>query len=235
MLSVNQISISNEKTTLLDRVSFQITRGETVGIVGASGSGKSLLAHALFDVIPEGFSRDGEINIEGGIALIPQSGISLNPSRWVGKQILRRKDALIDDPEKIIAPLNLNADILNRYPGQLSGGMVKRALTAMAMIQNKRFIIADEPTSGLDSGRSKSMLEQLSALAKEDKHGVVIISHDIVALSEHVDRLVVFNDGKVVDNTSPAEVRAGKCAAYTSELWLAAPENWEWESDVKTA
>ena len=235
MLSVNQISIFNEKTTLLDKVSFHITRGESVGIVGASGSGKSLLAHALFDVIPEEFSRAGEINIAGGIALIPQSGISLNPSRWVGKQIQRRKDPLIDDAEKIIAPLNLNADILNKYPGQLSGGMVKRALSAMAMIQNRNFIIADEPTSGLDSGRSETMLAQLCALAKQDKHGVVIISHDIVALCEHVDRLVVFNDGKVVDNTSPDDIRAGKCSAYTSELWLAAPENWGWEAHVKTA
>jgi len=236
MLSVKQISIFNQQLTLLDKVSFHVKRGESVGIVGASGSGKSLLAHALFNVIPEGFNRDGEITIEGGISLIPQSGISLNPSRKVGKQILRRKDALLNDPEKIIAPLNLNDELLNRYPGQLSGGMVKRALTAMAMIQNRNFIIADEPTSGLDSQRSATVLAQLCALSKGiENHGVVIISHDIVALCQHVDRLVVFNDGKIVDNTSPSEIYAGRCRLYTSELWLAAPENWGWETDVKTA
>jgi len=236
MLSVKQVSIFNQQVTLLDSVSFTVTRGESVGIVGASGSGKSLLAHALFDVIPEGFNRDGEINIEGGISLIPQSGTSLNPSRWVGKQIQRRKDPSLSDPEKIIAALNLNADIVNKYPGQLSGGMVKRALTAMAMIQNKNYIIADEPTSGLDNKRSATMLEQLCALAKnEEQHGVVIISHDIVALCQHVDRVVVFNHGKIVDSATPSEIYAGKCSAYSSELWLAAPENWNLKNNVKTA
>ncbi|WP_413112511.1 ATP-binding cassette domain-containing protein [Thaumasiovibrio sp. DFM-14] len=223
MLSVNNLSVFSVQQQLVKEVSFQVSAGECVGMVGASGSGKSILAHALLDSVPLGFTRRGNIKTDCRIALIPQSGSYLNPTAKVGQQLmaLAVSESLL---ASVIDHYQLDA-LLPLYPGQLSGGMTKRVLCAIAMVQDSQLVIADEPTAGVDSRRSAEMLRGLAGFAQEGK-GVMVISHDIAALAPIVDRLLVFRQGELVDETNLSQILLEQCHPYTQSLWQAAPENW---------
>lgn len=224
MLLVNQLAISCGETGLLDDVTFTVNSGEKVGIVGASGSGKTIVAYALLGHCPEGFERNGVIDCEGDIALIPQSAACLNPSSRIYRQ-LAEVSCSNDEYRKVIEHCQLDEALLNKYPGELSGGMAKRALIALGLVQGREIIVADEPTSGLDHTRSEQLLTLLTSSAASSQ-SMIIISHDIVALTKHVDRLLVFRNGRLVDDVSIEPEWHRGCHAYTQALWQAAPEHW---------
>lgn len=224
MLLVNQLAICCGESCLLDGVTFTVTSDEKVGIVGASGSGKTILAHALLGYCPEGFEMRGSIDSVGEIALIPQSAACLNPTSRINRQLaeMSRSD---DEYRKVIKHCQLDEALLNKYPGELSGGMAKRALIALGLVQGKEVIIADEPTSGLDNTRSEQLLTLLTSLAA-NRQSMIVISHDIVALTRHVERLLVFRDGQLVDDVTIEPGWNNDCHPYTQALWQAAPEHW---------
>lgn len=233
MLAVSSLSLTDKnKVQLFKGISLTVSPSECVGFIGASGSGKSLIAHALVNAVPEDTHLTGQISVEGSIALVPQSATFLNPTNKVYKQISRRQSHGYDFDK--LQALNLTEDILNKYPGHLSGGMTKLVLTAIALVQDTRFVVADEPTTGLDSNQAKLVLSTLSSLKQENK-GIIIISHDIVELVEYVDRLIVFYDGEIVEETNKQKLINGECKPYTKALWLASPKNWKVEPYDKTA
>ncbi|MGR5144003.1 ATP-binding cassette domain-containing protein [Photobacterium sp. DNB23_23_1] len=224
MLLVNQLAIHCGENGLLDNVTFTVNSGEKVGVVGASGSGKTILAHALLGYCPEGFERRGAIDCDGDIALIPQSAACLNPTSRIYRQLAELSSSK-DEYKKVIKHCQLDEVLLNKYPGELSGGMTKRALIAMGLVQGKEIIVADEPTSGLDHTRSEQLLALLTS-STANRQSMIIISHDIVALTKHVDRLLVFRDGLLVDDVTIEPGWNKVCHPYTQALWQAAPEHW---------
>ncbi|WP_413282634.1 ATP-binding cassette domain-containing protein [Vibrio sp. MA40-2] len=233
MLAVNNLCLTDSHSgTLFKNVSFQLSANECIGFIGASGSGKSLLAHALLNSIPADTYLTGEVVVKETIALMPQSATYLNPTSKVQPQILRRQSHRCQPNQK--QAFKLTENILQKYPGQLSGGMTKLVLAMMAIVQESKFIIADEPTTGLDPKQANLILETLSSFKRHDK-GVIIISHDICELVEHVDRIIVFLQGEIVDITDKKQLISGHCHPYTKKLWQASPKNWGNSRYDKTA
>ena len=251
MLIVEQLTIENSHHRLLNNANFTVKRGECLAIIGASGSGKSILANALLGALPQGFRQQGTVKFKiadknsieiNSIAIVAQAATTLNPSTCVGSQILQQANSSKNTPAQLAITLqqaSLEPDILTLYPDQLSGGMAKRVLTAMALIQNTDFIIADEPTCGLELSRSNKVFSELAALCQSDNihpaKGVIIISHDLPGIVQVAHRILVLKDGHIVDNTTPAAIRQGIANAYTQALWDASPANWTRNCNAKAS
>ena len=228
-------------------LSLDVKRGEALAVIGASGSGKSLLAAAVLGILPANCVATGGIRYEGAaltakraeslrgnvIRLIPQSVSSLNPLWDVGRQ-LRRAAALAGIPgvdvaaavTKMVERYGLRRDVLDLFPHQLAGGMARRILTATATLGKPRLIVADEPTTGLDAAALRDSLRHLRELA-DAGCAVLIITHDLSAAAEFADRVTVFHEGRSIDTFGAGALAAG-CGCgplhpYSRALWRALP------------
>ncbi|WP_085993471.1 ABC transporter ATP-binding protein [Oceanobacillus senegalensis] len=231
------------KTEVIKRLDMTIHKGEIVAVVGASGSGKSLLANAILGILPEHAICKGTLKFKGeilnkacqeklrgkAIFLIPQSVKSLDPLMKTGKQV---RDAIHSKNKKelqqeIFKNIGLPKETEEKYPFELSGGMARRILAATAMVSPAELIVADEPTPGLDPKVLKETTIQMKKLAKAGK-GIMFITHDIESALEIADRVVVFHEGETIE-VADAEAFTGKGEQlnhpYTKALWNALPGN----------
>lgn len=221
---------------------LEVGAGELTAVVGASGSGKSLLAHAVLGLLPYNASMSGEMyycgekltkerqeKLRGNeIVLVPQSLAYLDPLMKIGRQIKKnRRDANVDRKLKeIFGRYHLKEEVEELYPFELSGGMNRRILISTAMIENPRLVIADEPTPGMDLKTARRAMEHFRELADMGA-GVLLITHDLQLAIETADRIIVFHDGKAVDEAAPEDFQAESTLkhAYTRALWRAMPRN----------
>ncbi|WP_315438939.1 ATP-binding cassette domain-containing protein [uncultured Selenomonas sp.] len=221
-------------------VNLHLNCGEILAVVGASGSGKSLLAHAVLGILPYNAVTSGEMRYRGELldavlqeqlrgremALIPQSVTYLDPLMRVGKEVC----GLYGAPADMAATfrrLHLEERVERLYPFQLSGGMARRVLFSTAVITDASLIIADEPTPGMDVKSAVEALQLLRELADAGK-GVLLITHDIDLAVEVADNVAVFYEGRTVD-MAPAAAFHGDGAElvhpYTKALYHALPQN----------
>lgn len=217
--------------------------GEVLAVVGSSGSGKSLLAHAVLGILPGNACLTGTIRYNGEeltperrealrgreIALVPQSVNFLDPLMRVGAQVraaARNGDAAAAQ-RRVFARYHLAPRDEGLYPFQLSGGMARRVLTATAAVSGARLIIADEPTPGLHPEVVQETLDHLRELAGEGR-AVMLITHDIGTALKVADRIAVFYAGTTVE-VAPVEDFTGGGETlrhpYTRALWKALPQN----------
>ncbi|QYJ86650.1 ATP-binding cassette domain-containing protein [Shewanella mesophila] len=231
MLTVEGLSIQADAVSLLSPLSFSLKQGEVLGVIGASGSGKSLLAQALMGQVPPGFRLGGKIRCRQGArrALAAQSASVLDPLRLIGSQLRYAAQRRSTGSSARRHYFKLAHDISSRYRHQLSGGMAKRALMAQACWQSSEIMIADEPCCGLDVEAAKVIYQHLATLARDEQLGVMVISHNLRQLLPIADRVLVLRDGHLVEMTTPAHIRAGTCDEYTRRFWMALPEHWEVE------
>lgn len=231
------------KLQTIHKLNMTIAEGEIVAVVGASGSGKSLLAHAILGILPDNaetggilkykgkeLTREKQIQIRGKeIALIPQSVNALDPLMKVGKQVQTgvRGKTNKKKQQVIFQKVGLPPETEEKYPFELSGGMARRVLASAMMIRDVNLIIADEPTPGLDHTVLNETLMLINKLADEGK-GVMFITHDIGTALKIADRVVVMNGGESVE-TAPAHVFSGEGEdlqhPYSKKLWNALPQN----------
>ncbi len=220
--------------------------GEVVALVGASGAGKSLLASAALGLLPPNAVERGSILVDGvpldvadrrrmagrGLSLLPQSVAFLDPLAKVGRQV-RRAARLAGHAaprraaEEALARRGLGRDVFRRYPHELSGGMARRVLVAMATLSRPRVLLADEPTAGLPADALREVLGDLRSLA-DAGCAVVLITHELEAALEMADRVVICRSGRTVDAVGPAAFRGdGRLLEhdYTRSLWQALPAN----------
>lgn len=223
---------------------LDVAAGELVALVGASGAGKSLLAHGILGMLPRNAEQTGTVRWRGEdlspeacarlagreITLLPQTLSSLNPTATVRRQV-RRAARVVgrpgDDGMAAVLASGLGAEVGSRHPHQLSGGMGRRVLTAMALLGDPRLVIADEPTPGLGEGEVREVLGRLRGMADEGR-GVLLITHDISAALEVADRVVVARSGRTVGQAGVADFEGtGERLEdpYTRELWLALPHH----------
>lgn len=230
--------------TVVDRMSLDVHRGEMLALVGASGAGKSLLAHSVLGLLPSNADQDGVVRWEGRlvaareradlagdhIALLPQRLTALDPTATVGAQLRRaarvaRRPA--QDGIEALLGTGLTDRVAGLYPHQLSGGMARRVLHAMTLLGEPQLVIADEPTPGLAPQDVADVLRRLRSLA-DDGRGVLLITHDIAAALQVADRLVIVRDGRTVDEADVADFTGdGERLRhpYTRALWRALPRN----------
>jgi oligopeptide/dipeptide ABC transporter, ATP-binding protein, C-terminal domain len=230
---------------VVDGVDLSVAAGEITAIIGASGSGKSLLAHAILGLLPGNAAMSGKIMYRGEeldarrqealrgreIAYIPQAVTYLDPTMRVGRQVRlaaggdRREAA--DKQRRAFRRYRLGEHVEKLYPFELSGGMARRVLVAAASVSDARLIIADEPTPGLPQAEVREALLQLRELA-DSGCGVLLITHDIQAALGVADRVVVFYAGSSVE-TAHAQDFSGDGHLlrhpYSRALWRALPEN----------
>ncbi|MDR3333726.1 MAG: ABC transporter ATP-binding protein [Treponema sp.] len=236
----DQQALERSDLRVISDLSLDAREGEIVAVAGASGSGKSLLAHAIMGILPPNASVSGGLYYRGEaldekkqatlrgreIALIPQSVGFLDPLMRVGVQVagVKKRDTA---RHEVFERLGLPSGTERFYPFQLSGGMARRALVATAIISGARLIIADEPTPGMDTRVSLEALRCFRELADEGK-SVILITHDIDLAMGIADRLAVFYAGTSVELADARDFIAGEHALrhpYTKALWKALPQN----------
>lgn len=203
---------------LLKNLSFTLAKGTTLGILGESGSGKSTIAKLLC-----GFYRpsSGKISLSGSIQMIFQNPTgSLNP-RWTIREILEeplRIHGIKKHPETLLQEVGLSPDLLNRTPGQLSGGQCQRVAIARALSFQPDFLIADESTSSLDRKSEKQVLELLKAKQLQEGFGLIVISHNPDVIRLVTDHVIVLKGGDLIETGTTNAVFAMPATDYTRLL-----------------
>lgn len=220
-----------------------IHEGEIMAIVGASGSGKSLLAHSILGILPGNAICTGSILYKGEelselrkcqlrgkeISFIPQSLNYLDPLMRVGKQVqigLAKQQAK-EKQEVLFKQYGLEKTVETLFPHELSGGMLRRILFATSVRDGVQLVIADEPTPGIHPQALTEILNQLLSFAKNGA-GVMLITHDIMSALKIADRVAVIKDGKTVEIAqASAFMGMGELlqTQYTRSLWRALPQN----------
>lgn len=230
----------------LEDINFDIEPGEVLAMVGASGAGKSLLAHAIFGILPSNALTSGRLMLGGEeldarnrrklcgrrMALVPQSISHLDPMVRCGQQLAwaaarggGRAGAVA--LRETFARFGLDDRVARAFPHQLSGGLARRVLLAIATVGDPDLIVADEPTSNLDLANSTVVLRHLRGFADAGQ-GVLLITHSLAEALPFADRVALMQDGTIV-GIEDAAAFAGDghqlVSPYARALWLALPQN----------
>ena len=240
--------LRREWLPVLNGVSCHVQRGELVALIGASGAGKSLLAHAVLGILPRTAKVSATMSFDGQaltperqaawrgkrIALVPQAVTYLDPTAIAQRQVawaalaarrMHGKAAAMQEAREELLRYGLPEVAHRRYPHQLSGGMARRVLTAIATVSHADLLIADEPTSGLDPTVCHMALQHLRSLADAGK-GVLVITHDLDAVRHVADRIVVMQAGRTVETVDAATFASGQAQhPFTRALYRALPQN----------
>ncbi|MHA1595094.1 MAG: ABC transporter ATP-binding protein [Candidatus Baldrarchaeia archaeon] len=235
----------------VDDVSLTVHEGESVGIAGESGCGKSTFAFSLLKMVPPpGKIVDGEIILDGTditklsedrmrrevrwkkISMIFQGAMNcLTPVYKVGYQIAEpliyhlnlSKEEALERARKSLRLVGLPEEIAERYPHELSGGMKQRVIIAMALVLNPKIVIADEPTTALDVIIQAQILNLLKELKDKQKLSIILITHDLSIMAELVDRVVIMYAGKFVEIGVSDNIYKDPAHPYTKMLLKAIP------------
>lgn len=258
LLSIRDLSVlfrqGKSETLAVDRVSFDIGRGETVALVGESGSGKSVTALSVLKLLPYPAAGhpSGQVRFKGedlldrddadlrrvrgnDITMIFQEPMtSLNPLHTIERQIgeiltLHRGMSRSEAREQTLKRLG-EVGIrdpekrLGAYPHQLSGGQRQRVMIAMALANEPELLIADEPTTALDVTVQAQILNLLGELKKNDRMSMLFITHDLGIVRKISDRVCVMTDGRIVETGSTAGIFDNPRHDYTKKLLAAEPK-----------
>lgn len=249
MLTIRDLEVSFAGRVIASVSELDIAPGEIVGVAGESGSGKSMTALAILGLASHvGAAVRGSIRLDGTelvglderrlralrgrrVAMIMQSPrASLNPTLRLG-DMLARTLRLHGVPRSEIAgratdgmrSVLLPADLLERYPHQISGGQAQRFAIALVLALGADLVLADEPTSALDVTVQAEVVDLLARLRDERGTALLFISHDLAVVGQLADRVVVMRAGRVVEQGPTSEVLLTPAAEYTRELVAAIP------------
>jgi len=226
LLSVQNLSLKIGDRQILERISFSIPKAAIMGLIGESGSGKSMTALSIMQLLPvqDGSSLSGKINFDGtdlltkdeaamcrirgnGIGMIFQEPMTaLNPVQTIGDQIMetvllhssRNKTSARELVEETLAKVDMPVDQfpLSRYPHELSGGQRQRVVIAMAIAMQPALLIADEPTTALDVTTQAQILELLKRLVETEEMSLLLISHDLAVVADMADHVSIMRSGE---------------------------------------
>lgn len=251
-LTVNFATGANQ-VTALKKISFDLARGERLGIVGESGAGKSITGFSLMNLLSHpGYIAGGTIRFNGDdivqmsekemrhirgnrMAMIFQDPmVTLNPVLTIGQQMLEtlyahRKISKFEAEQIAIMKLRQvyipsPEERLNQYPHELSGGMRQRVVIAIALLLDPELIIADEPTTALDVTIQADIMELLLELCQSSKVGLILITHDLGVVSQVTDRTLVMYAGRVIEAGRTSEIINDPQHPYTQGLINALPQ-----------
>src|ERR1700689_2000652 len=252
LLSVDGLTVAYGDQTVVHDVSFKLARGQSLALIGESGSGKTTIARTVLRLLPrEARVKAGQIQfnrqdvLELGerqfrplrgreLGFVPQDpSNALNAVRTIGSQALEAAALLTDGDaaarrERVLETFRqvglTDPDRVYRsYPHQLSGGMLQRVLIGLAVLPRPALIVADEPTSGLDVTIQKRILDLFSELQRSLGISLLFITHDLAVAAERADTLVVLKDGVVQERGAARQVFAAPGSEYTRELQADVP------------
>ena len=246
LLDVENLVISSGDVRLVDGIDLSIGAGERVGLIGESGSGKSLTALGVMQLLPRGISSTGSIRFEdcdlvgaperarcrlrgNRVAMVFQEPMSaLNPLMRVGKQIAESltvhgrlsRAAAKAEAARLLARVEIRDPraVLRAYPHELSGGQRQRVVLAMAIANHPVLLLADEPTTALDVTVQDRVLRLLDGLVREERMALLLISHDLAVVSGICERVVVMYCGRLVERAAVGDILAHPRHPYTAGL-----------------
>ena len=254
MLEIKDLTIQyGDKLPVVENFSLSLKKGEIITIVGESGSGKSTVLSSILGLLPNGGKIiSGDIIYNGEsmlnkslnqwrelrgteITMISQdSGGTLNPIRKIGKQFVEyiqthSKMSVKEAEEKaedMFSKVNLPDPeiIMKSYPHQLSGGMKQRVGIAMALTFHPKIILADEPTSALDVITQAQIVKEIMDLRKKFDTSIIMVTHNLGVAAYISDKIIVMQNGKIVDAGNKNEVIENPKSEYTKKLLEAVPE-----------
>ncbi|MDK1328650.1 dipeptide/oligopeptide/nickel ABC transporter permease/ATP-binding protein [Arthrobacter sp. zg-Y1143] len=229
-------------TAIVDRVSFTVREGETMGLVGESGCGKSITSLAIMGLLPATARLTGSIKYRGKelltnnpkdrdklyrglrgeqIAMVYQDALSsLNPSMLIKDQMLQlTRRGGRKSPRELLEMVKLDPDrTLKSYPHELSGGQRQRVLIAMALSRSPKIVVADEPTTALDVTVQKQVVDLLNELREQLGFAMVFVSHDLALVASLAHRVTVMYAGQVVESADVPELLGNPRHEYTRGL-----------------
>lgn len=225
-VSIRNLNIVINGMPIVHDVDMDIADGERVGLIGSSGSGKSMIAKSIMGLLPLSAQVSGSIDM-GGTEIVGASdqaiadlhgryvgmvfqnpSAALNPVMTVAQQValpLRlhydlTRDERLDRVKAMFAKVGLPEDVLNKYPHELSGGQQQRVGIAAALVTSPRLIIADEPTTALDSITQRQIVDLLTSLVDESGASMLFITHDFAVLNRATTRCYVLECGRIAES-----------------------------------
>ncbi|WP_171233412.1 ABC transporter ATP-binding protein [Ruegeria sp. HKCCA4812] len=249
LLQIENLSLTIHGIPILKQVSLSIDPGQIVAVTGESGSGKSMTALAVMQLLPRGASTEGAIWLDGqdlltrsepdlcalrgaSVGMVFQEPMTaLNPVKTIGDQVM--ETILIHKAmpptqartcaKEVLTRVGLPPDRfpLSRYPHELSGGQRQRVVIAMAIALRPRLLIADEPTTALDVTTQAQILDLLKGLVREYDMGLLMITHDLAVVSDMADQIIVMRHGEVVESGATQHLLHHMQHPYTRMLFEA--------------
>ena len=249
LLAIENLTLSIHGTPILKDVSLTIAPGEIHAVTGESGSGKSMTALTVMQLLPNGAQATGRVTLDGtdiltatedrmcairgnDVGMVFQEPMTaLNPVRTIGDQVMETilihnalpRDLARTRAADVLARVGLPADRfpLSRYPHELSGGQRQRVVIAMAIALRPKLLIADEPTTALDVTTQAQILDLLKGLVAEDGMGMLMITHDLAVVADMAHRITVMRMGEVVESAPTRDLLADMRHDYTKMLFAA--------------
>jgi peptide/nickel transport system ATP-binding protein len=248
LLALDQLRVSfttdRGELNAIDGLSLAVNDGESVGIVGESGCGKTTVARSVLRILPENATARGRILFRGrdlltmsgneirkvrwsGMALVTQSAMNaLDPVYRVGAQIVEAivthekcsSAAAWQRAEDLFGSVGLKPEWVRRYPHEFSGGMRQRAIIAMALALNPPLIVADEPTTALDVIMQDQVFAEIDRIRKTRGTALILITHDISLVSENCDRVAIMYAGEIVEMAPTRPILGRPLHPYTIGL-----------------
>ncbi len=251
LLEINNLNISiaqnQSSKSLVKNISFKIKKNEIIGLIGESGSGKSLTSLAILNLLnKDKFKVKGEVLFKGNdllkiseeemlknrgaeISMIFQEPMSaLNPTMKIGYQLYEMYKAhqnksfleITNRIKKLIQKVKLEGveNLFEKYPHEISGGQKQRVMIVMALACNPKLLIADEPTTALDVTVQKEIIDILKLLQKSEGLSILFISHDLKLVSKITDRLVILKDGVIAETGINKKIFKAPISDYTKAL-----------------
>lgn len=252
-LKVDYVTVTDDGIVhALNGVSLELVQGETLGLVGETGAGKTTMAKCIMGILPKrtGKIRSGEITFEeknllkcsekelqsirgAQIAMIFQDPMtSLNPVLTVGEQIAEAvenhercgKARAMERAEEMLELVGIPAERVHEYPHQFSGGMKQRVVIAIALACNPKMLIADEPTTALDVTIQAQVLEMMQSLKRQLNTSMLLITHDLGVVAQNCDRVAVIYAGEIVEYGTVMDVFKRMKHPYTQGLFSSIPQ-----------
>ena len=249
LLRIEKLGLEIFGTPILKDVSLEIAAGEIHGVIGESGSGKSMTAFSVMQLLPDGAACSGEVVLDGvsmldasepqlcslrgdAVGMVFQEPMTaLNPVMTIGDQVaetilIHKKVSRSEALSRAAAALERcelpnDSFPLSRFPHELSGGQRQRVVIAMAIALRPKLLIADEPTTALDVTTQAEILDLIRKLVDEDGMGVMFITHDLAVVTGLADRITIMKDGAVVEQGAGATLHRDMTHPYTKALFAA--------------
>lgn len=241
-----QIKLKHNEKKIIKNSNFSMKKNTCLGILGESGSGKSITCKSLLNILNKNFDISGEIIFEGkdllklsqtemreirgkDICMIVQNPMtSFDPLYTMENQMtetfcehlkISRKEA-VSLAMEVLEKMKLKdiPDILKKYPHELSGGMLQRIMIAIAIALKPRLIIADEPTTAIDSLNQKDIIEEFKILKNELNVSLLFVTHDLGVLSVLADNLIIMQNGEIVEKGRTEEIMSNPKHEHTKFL-----------------
>jgi len=195
LLKVSNLFVELEEHPILEDISFEVERGETLAIIGPNGAGKTVLFRTLLGLVP----HKGKIEWEPGVKIgyVPQK-LSVEPDLPLTvREFLSFKDRSFEEIETELAAVGLEKDILHHQLGVLSGGQLQRVLIAWALLGGPDVLLFDEPTSGVDIAAGETIYSLLHKLQASRKLTMLLISHDLQVVFQHATKVLCLSKERI--------------------------------------